>query len=214
MLKKAKAKSITMMIEDCNRDSKKLYNLAALLMGIVKENHLPDHMDKEELADWFASFFITKIQRIRYQLDSLPTYCHISSNPPEFLEFELMSEEEVGGIIRGMPAKMCDMDITLTTLLKDALPGLLPTIIIIIRFCLLSACWMLWISASLCSQHFLYILYSLSLTSPWYCPSILFLVFPFLFSHQFLLLITVFVAIWSSYKMYKVFTFPLFDDFH
>ena len=105
MLKKAKAESIIMMIKDCNRDSKKLYNLASLLMGMVKENPLPDHTDKEELADQFASF-ITKIQKIRDQLDSLPTYCHTSSNPPEFVEFESMSEEEVGSIIRSMPAKM------------------------------------------------------------------------------------------------------------
>ena len=97
-------------------------------MGTVKDNPLPDHMDKEELADQFASFFITKIQKIRDQLDSLPTYCHISSDPPEFLEFELMTEEEVGSIIRGMPAKKCNMDIILTTLLKDALPGILATI--------------------------------------------------------------------------------------
>ena len=89
MLKKAKAESITMMIKDCNRDSKKLYNLAALLMGMVKENPLPDHTDKKELANQFASFFITKIQKIRDQLDNLPAYCHISIDPPEFLEFEL-----------------------------------------------------------------------------------------------------------------------------
>ena len=47
---------MTMMIKDCNRDSKKIYNLAALLMGTVKENPLPDHTDKEELANQFASF--------------------------------------------------------------------------------------------------------------------------------------------------------------
>ena len=85
MLQKAKAESITMMIEDCNRDSKKLYKLAALLMGMVKGNPLPDHTDKEELANQFASFFLTKIQKIRDQLDSFPTYCHISSDLPEFL---------------------------------------------------------------------------------------------------------------------------------
>ena len=123
----AMVESITMMVDDCNRDSKKLYNLAALLMGMVKDNPLLDHTDKEELANQFASFFITKIQNIRDQLDNLPTYCHISIDPPEFLEFELRMEEEVGNIIKGMPAKMCDMDIIPTTLLKDALPGLLPT---------------------------------------------------------------------------------------
>ena len=128
MLKKAKAESITVKIDDCKRDNKKLYNLAALLMGMMKENPLPGHTDKEELANQFANFFITKIQKIRDQLDNLPIYCHTSSNPPEFLEFELMVEEEVGTIIRGMPAKMCDVDIIPTALLKDALPGLLPTI--------------------------------------------------------------------------------------
>ena len=39
-----------------------------------------------------------------------------------------MTEEEVGNIVKGMPAKMCDMDIIPITLLKDALPGLLPMI--------------------------------------------------------------------------------------
>ena len=68
MLKKAKAKSITMMIEDCNRDSKKLYNLAALLMGMVKENPLPDHTDKEELANQFASSLLQKSRRSEISL--------------------------------------------------------------------------------------------------------------------------------------------------
>ena len=39
-----------------------------------------------------------------------------------------MREEEAGNIIKGMPAKICDMDIIPTTLLKNALPGMLPTI--------------------------------------------------------------------------------------
>ena len=121
----AKAESITKMVDDCNRDSKKLYNLAALLMGAVKDNPLPDHTDKEELTNQFASYFITKIQNIRDQLDNLPIYQYMSIDPPEFLEFELMTEDEVGNIIKGMTAKMCDMDIISTTLLKEALPGLL-----------------------------------------------------------------------------------------
>ena len=39
-----------------------------------------------------------------------------------------MMEEEVGNIIKGMPAKMCDMDIIPTKFLKDTLSGLLPMI--------------------------------------------------------------------------------------
>ena len=64
--------------------------------GSCEDNPLPDHTDKEELANKFASYFITKIQNIRDQLDNLPIYHHMSIDPPEFLEFELMTEEEVG----------------------------------------------------------------------------------------------------------------------
>ena len=124
----AKAEAITKMVDDCNRDSKKLYNLAALLMGVVMDNPLPDHTDKGDLANKFASYFITKIQNIRDQLDNLPIYHHTSIDPPEFPEFELMTEDEIGEIIKGMPAKMCDMDSIPTTLLKKALPGLLSMI--------------------------------------------------------------------------------------
>ena len=96
MLKMAKAEAITKMVVDCNRDSKKLYNLAALLMGAMKDNPLPDHTDKEVLANKFANYFITRIQNIRDQLDNLPVYHHTSIDPPEFLEFKLMTEDEVG----------------------------------------------------------------------------------------------------------------------
>ena len=77
MLKMAKAESITKMVDDCNRDSKKLYNLAALLMGAVKDNPLPYHTDKEELANKFASYFTTKIQntqRSAGQPPNLPSH--------------------------------------------------------------------------------------------------------------------------------------------
>ena len=61
---------------------------------------------------------------------------------------------------------------------------------IIIKFCLLTEGYG---SPLLCSQHFLYTLYSLSLACPRNCPSTLFLVFPFLFSHQFFVCYLVFL---------------------
>ena len=36
---------------ECNRDNKKLYKLASSLIGMKKENQLPEYDSKEELAN-------------------------------------------------------------------------------------------------------------------------------------------------------------------
>ena len=68
---------------ECNRDNKKLYKLASSLMGMKKENQLPEYDSKEELANQFAEFFIAKIQTIRDKLDDLPVYDLKDSSPPK-----------------------------------------------------------------------------------------------------------------------------------
>ena len=58
----------------CDKNNKKLYKLASSLMGVTKENPLSECDTKEDLANQFAEFSITKIQNIRDKLDSLPVY--------------------------------------------------------------------------------------------------------------------------------------------
>ena len=112
-------------ILECDKDSKKLYKLALSLMGATKENPLPECNTKEDLANKFAEFFITKIQNIRDKLDSLPVYEHNDSSPPKLSKFEPLMEEKIRQIIKAMPSKCCALDVIPTSLLKEVLESLL-----------------------------------------------------------------------------------------
>ena len=87
----------------------------------MKENPLPECDTKEDLANQFAEFFITKIQNIRNKLDSLPVYDHKDSSPPKLSKFEPLTEEEVRQIIKAMPSKCCALDVIPTSLLQEFL---------------------------------------------------------------------------------------------
>ena len=80
-LKCARKEFLSKSILECEKDNKKLYKLASSLMCVTKENPLPECDTKEDLANQFAKFFITKIQNIRDKFDSLPVYDHKDSSP-------------------------------------------------------------------------------------------------------------------------------------
>ena len=127
-LKCARREFVSKSVLECDKDNKKLYKLASSLMGVMKENPLPECDTKEDLANQFADFFITKIQNIRDKFDSLPVYDHKDSSPPKLSKFEPLREKEVRQIIKAMPSKCCDLDVIPTSLLKEALELLLPTL--------------------------------------------------------------------------------------
>ena len=87
-LKWARKEFVLESVLECNRDNKKLYKLASSLMGMKKENQLPECDSKEELANQFAEFFIAKIQTIRDKLDDLPVYNLKDSSPPKLSNLE------------------------------------------------------------------------------------------------------------------------------
>ena len=87
-------------------DNKKLYKLASSLMGMKKENQLPEYDSKEELANQFAEFFIAKIQTIRDKLDDLPVYDLKDSSPPKLSSLEPLTNEKVRQIVKGNASKI------------------------------------------------------------------------------------------------------------
>ena len=127
-LKCARKEFVSKSILECYKDSKKLYKLALSLMGTMKENPLPECDTKEDPANQFAEFFITKIQNIRDKLDSLLVYNHKDSLPPKLPKFEPLTEEEVRQIIKVMPSKCCNLDVIPTSVLKEALELILPAL--------------------------------------------------------------------------------------
>ena len=68
-----------MKIEECGSNSKKLFLLVNHLTGHKPEIPLPTRRSDKELAEEFASFFfLSKIVKIREELDHYPCTSHPS----------------------------------------------------------------------------------------------------------------------------------------
>ena len=118
MLYSAKRDVISSKVMDCGKDTQKLYALVNNLLGTRKENSLPSTDSPEELAENFANFFFEKVEKIWQELNSYSKYI-----PPdrETLEFNFvpMTKKEVLSIIRGMPARYCNLYPIPSRVLKD-----------------------------------------------------------------------------------------------
>ncbi|XP_030851793.1 uncharacterized protein LOC115928580 [Strongylocentrotus purpuratus] len=104
---------------------------------------LPDADSSVELASTFCTFFSEKIRDLRRCIDDLnvdeldnPNGMAISA--PSFVEFQLVTSEEVQRLIKRSPNKTCPLDPLPTWLLKRHLPVLLPKLTHIINASLAS----------------------------------------------------------------------------
>ena len=59
---------------DLKGDNKKLYKLMAHLSGVRTDNPLPPHNSNESLANHFADYFLTKIDKIRDNFSQAPVF--------------------------------------------------------------------------------------------------------------------------------------------
>ena len=127
-IKKLKLQTFTRPVADCKGDTKKLYTLVYGLMGKDKSSPLPDHTDEESLVNDFADYFMSKIGKIREELEGYILYKPQGQNIREFSNFRLFSDEEIRTIIMGMKMKSCEMDPIPTELLEKCIVEVLPTI--------------------------------------------------------------------------------------
>ena len=74
LLTQVKTTKINEKIDDCHKDTKKLYELVVYLTGTATENPLPPGKTDNQLVEDFAKFFMNKIQTIRDNLADHPLY--------------------------------------------------------------------------------------------------------------------------------------------
>jgi hypothetical protein len=115
-------------VAECNRDTKKLYQLINQITGSQAENPLPEHTSEDELANQFANFFMSKIKKIRDGLEHHKKYEPKETGVAELNSFTPLSQEEVLKVIASMSAKSCELDALPSKLLKEAAPLMISTL--------------------------------------------------------------------------------------
>ena len=141
-----KKSSIQQKVQNCHNGTKKLHKLVTHLTGTEPQNPLPnDANNDEDLANSFADFFHSKIERIHEMFDGTETQNSESSGTPKLCLFEPMTESEVKAIIMTMKSKSCETDPILAHIFKQLLPSILPTVTKIVNLSLSEGeFWKMW----------------------------------------------------------------------
>jgi len=103
-----------------------------------KSSVLPSHASKQSLADDFTKYFENKIDVIRSGIGS-----HVETNPDiedgcpaSLCSFTPLSEDEVSKLIVSLSSATCDNDPIPTSLVKECLDAMLPTVTRIVNLSL------------------------------------------------------------------------------
>ena len=132
-IKIAKANYFKARVEECDNDQKKLFQVLEQLLHQKQTQKLPSFTEAKKLAEALCMYFITKIEKIRQKIDTKrPTGMMENQDCSQLEEtlpaFELFTEEEILKVIKATKNSICELDSIPTTLLKECVGSLLPTI--------------------------------------------------------------------------------------
>jgi hypothetical protein len=117
-------------ISEC--DDRQLFRLVDGMTRPTSTPTLPSHDDAKQLANEFGTFFQNKINKLKTELvkfDSLNVSVEVRDRcVSEFNAFSTVTEEDVRNIISSSAIKTCPLDPIPSSLLKDCLDPLLPSI--------------------------------------------------------------------------------------
>ena len=122
-------------------DNKHLFRMIDKFIHPKKTQILPSSDISQNIPNIFADYFKQKIEDIRHGIDCTPT-TFVSVNVPEersgssLSEFHQVTQEQVRSIVNKSPTKSCPLDPIPTSMLKDCLNDLLPTLTKIINLSL------------------------------------------------------------------------------
>ena len=121
MVKFEKKQILSSKVLECGRDAKKLFSLVNSLTNSGPGNPLPEG-NSQDLANEFADFFLSKIERIREKFEGTKPFECETDCGFQFKRFPPLTEKQVESIIRAMNTKTCELDPIPTDLLKRMLP--------------------------------------------------------------------------------------------
>ena len=133
MINQAKAKYYENQILQC-KGQKDVFKVVENLLHQKGNAKLPSHTCQKELAQRFNDYFVTKISKIRQDLDVIPTSSTyilpnvISDNPTSLESFMPATEDEIYKLVTSSPLKSCALDPIPTWMLKEHIDILVPVI--------------------------------------------------------------------------------------
>ena len=119
-------------IKEATGNPKQLFAITMGLMGKTKTNQLPITNDDKALANEFADYFISKIEKIRLNLCQSPNYTPGKSATSDFSAFAEVSNDTVLKVIQASKPTTCATDPLPSSLLKkhaDVITNLVTRII-------------------------------------------------------------------------------------
>lgn len=144
LMNRARQVFYTTFVQENSNDQRKLFMASKKLLNMKKDSSLPPYNSKEELANQFGGFFVSKINDIRSEIDNmtLEESCNLAPKQhyvgPQLTEFKPLSKEEIGSLITKAPAKSCILDPMPTPLVKQCMDILQPIVMEIINTSLVS----------------------------------------------------------------------------
>jgi hypothetical protein len=145
LIKNAKQKYYSDIITESKGDQKTLFKVVNQLLHKNNTSKLPTHSSKEELCNNMADYFVSKIEKIRMDLDVLRSgnletdspHCNLSH---PLTSFKPVSQECMKKIIISSASKSCALDPLPTSLIKENLDIMLPVITHAVNASLTSSC--------------------------------------------------------------------------
>ena len=130
LAKRGKTVYFRKLISDNSHDSKKVWRELHKVLHRSHSTTLPTCESSNSLADRFATFFSNKIMKIHESFFSSEScnMVHPPFEPPKLTVFTQVSQDEIGQIISKSPTKSCLLDPLPTSLIKECIDNLLPSI--------------------------------------------------------------------------------------
>lgn len=128
-----KSEYINNKIQECGKDSKKLYHEVSVLLDTKQNSKFPPGKSDEVLAEQFAAFFVEKIDKIRKDLAIHPSYEANNHVACEFTNFHQVSVDYVVKLLSSASSASCQSDPLPTFLVKKYSQVLAPVIAQIIN---------------------------------------------------------------------------------
>ena len=137
-------------LEEAGRDQRELSKITKNLLGDSGASPMPSSNSSLELAEYFSEFLVSKIVKIRDQLQDNNSRCPPLSPTlqrrwePEFggtplQSFAPATEEEVAQIIKSAPSNSCELDPVSTSVIKQCIDEITPLVTCLVNASLLQA---------------------------------------------------------------------------